>query len=108
MQSEQPVDEEKLVVWWGPDLKKEDVFVLPVATVEEGVKTLGLLTSYDEFLSDKGFKEAEAVSNGALAYLTPAGELRPWTYVSIAHGGKKYEDPMEWLKDKYSQSQIIT
>ena len=99
--------EDRLVVWWGPDLDKEDVFVLPIATVEEGVRLLGVLTSYDQFLEDKKFK-VETVSNGAIAFLTPAGELKPWSYVSIAHGGKKFEDPMEWLEAKYSQSQIIT
>ncbi len=100
-------DKDKLVVWWSPDLKKEDVFVLPIATVEEGVKTLGLLTSYDEFLTNKEFT-VESVSNGSIAFLTPKGDLKPWTYVSIAHGGKKFKDPMEWLEAKYGQSQIVT
>ncbi len=101
------IDEDKLVVWWGPDLEKEDVFVLPIATVEEGIKTLGLLTSYDEFLIDKKFK-TEGVSNGAIAFMTAQGELKPWSYVSIADGGIKYDDPMKYLEAKYSKAAIIT
>jgi len=100
-------DTDRLVIWWGPDLDKEDVFVMPVATVEEGVKTLGLLTAYDEFLTNQKFKE-EAVSNGALAFLTEKGELNQWSYTSIADGGVKYDDPMEYLKAKYTKTEIIT
>ena len=108
MQDTQQVDEEKLVVWWGPDLNKEDVFVLPVVTVEEGIKTLSLLTAYGEFLSAHGFASKDTVGSGALGFLTPQGELKPWSHVSIAHGGEKFTDPMKWLEFKYNKSSIIT
>ena len=98
--------EDRLVIWWGPDIEDENVFVLPVFSVEEGVKTLGTLTSYDAFLVKNNYKE-DKPSNGALAFLTPEGELKPWSYVSIARGGKKFDDPMEWLEEKYSRQQIV-
>ena len=104
----QSEDKDKLVVWWGPDLNKEDVFILPVVTVEEGIKAMSLLTAYGEFLSAYGFASKDTVASGALGLLTPQGELKPWSYVSIAHGGEKFTDPMKWLKVKYSKSSIIT
>jgi hypothetical protein len=104
---EKEIEEDRLVVWWSPDLNQEDVFVMPVVTIEEGVKTLGLLASYDDFLTNKEFRE-KCPSNGELAFLTPEGELKPWSYVSIADGGIKYDDPMEYLKAKYAKTAIIT
>lgn len=103
----QDIHEDKLVVWWGPDLEKEEVFVVPIASVEEGVKTLGMLTAYDEFLIKNKIRE-DKVSNGALAFLGSDGNLKPWSYVSIAHGGEKFDDPMKWLEVKYAKSSIIT
>ena len=106
-----PVEEDKLVIWWSPDLTKEDVFVLPIVTLEEGIKTLGTLSSYDEFMiSQEEIPEGveSRKSEGAIAFLTPAGELEAWSYVSIMDGGKKYTDPMEYLTDKYSKQEIIT
>lgn len=100
--------EDILIIWWAPNLENEDVFVLPMVTVEEAVKSLGILSSYDEFLGKKEVTPADRKSEGSVAFLSPDDEILPWSYVSILDGGKKYTDPMEYLVDKYNKTSIVS
>ena len=104
--STESTEEDKLIVWWCTDLEKEDVFVLPISTVEEGVRILGVVSAYDNYLEEKEFKKKTA-GDGEIAFLNSKGEIVPWSYISIAHGGKKYTDPMKWMEDKYLDKKII-
>jgi len=99
--------EKTLIVWWAPDAENEKVFVLPTPTVEMGVQTIQLLSAYDSFLDENDFRVRQN-SNGALGFMGEDGEIIPWSITSIAHGGKQFTDPFEYLEAKYSSQQIIT
>jgi hypothetical protein len=100
--------EDTLVLWWSPDLTKEDAFVVPLTSLEEGMRSLGFLQAYDEFLSKHNHKNPETQSEGSIAFMDESGGLKPWSYVDILGGGKAYTDPLEYLTEKYKKNEIIT
>jgi len=98
-------EEYSQAVVWLEDESKDDAFVVPVKTVEEGMMTLSVLGAYDDFR--KRNHEVKTKHTGSMALLVE-GELKPWKFVSIEDGGKEFTDPMEYLISKYNKYTIVT
>jgi hypothetical protein len=85
---------QKLRVWWVPQVPME-AFYVDVSSVEEGVKIMGVLGTYDKFQFDHNIKPDYCNVGGLQQYVD--GEWEDWC---IETEDNFFENPREWLASK--------
>lgn len=66
----------KLRVWWNPQVGSCDIFYIPVQSVEEGKKVMDLLAAYDMFQLQNNIKPDFCNTGGLEMYVD--GEWEDW------------------------------
>ena len=81
----------KLRVWWIPQIPDENRFLVPVASVQEGVKVMNILADYDQYQLDNNIKPD--YSNVGGLEMMESGEWTDWYDEETGS-----DDPNEYLE----------
>lgn len=94
-----------LRVWHIPQIPGKP-FHVDVASVEEGVKVMGILANYDQFQLDNNIKGDYASTNGLELFDVDNGEGHPgWVAWYYESDELYFDDPHEYVNHLYHMEQ---
>lgn len=74
------MNNQKLRVWWIPQIGIEKTFYIPVESAEEGQKIIDLLAAYDCFEYNQNVKPDYCNTGGLEVFDEESGEWEDWYY----------------------------
>lgn len=83
--------ENKMRVWWMPQMGTNSIFYVPVKSVEEARKVMDILGAYDAFQLQHMIKPDYFDTGGLEVYNPETGEYEDW-YVDDEYGYYEYID----------------
>ena len=86
--------ENKMRVWWMPQIGTNSIFYVPVKSVEEARKVMDMLGAYDAFQLQHMIKPDYSNTGGLEVYNPETGEYEDW-YVDDDYG--YYDDIDDYL-----------
>lgn len=88
-----------LQVWWMPQVPMEEMFIVDVGSVVEGVKVMDILADYDKFQFENRIKSDYANCGGIRSWCGDNGDGKPgWEEWYDDETG--LDDPRDFLRDQ--------
>ena len=98
------VKNQKLRVWWNPQVGASETFYIPVTSVEEGKKVMDLLSAYDCFQWNQNIKGDYCNVGGLEMWDENEKEWVDWEYEDEEH---YYDNVDDYCDEISSQSEIL-